>query len=306
MLVSVIIPCYNAAAFVQEAVESAIAQTHRPLEIICVDNNSTDDTLAILRRLEEQHPNLIRVFEEPQAGAPAARNCGLQHAWGKWIQFLDADDLLYPDKIERQLALREADTELIIGSYDWQTTDGRSTAVRPLPGDPYQALYFSRFGNTVANLWRKAALPGVAAWDTTYPSCQDYDLLLRLVEAGVQWTLDPEPSALIRQQENSVSRFSPNAVRGNYRFRLRVYPYLILDDYPSQERDQIHFILFKTIRDYGLIEAATAKRQFHHFFPQGYRLTDPSIGRLYYWAYRGLGFGGALTVFRWYVGLFKR
>lgn len=301
MLVSVIIPCYNAAAFVKEAVVSALAQTHRPLEIICVDNHSTDGTLAILRQLEQQHPTLIKVLQEPQTGAPAARNRGLQHAQGKWIQFLDADDLLYPDKIERQLSLREPHTELIIGSYDWQKVDGNRDMISPQHNDPYRALFFSRFGNTGANLWKMAVLQQVNGWDTTYTSCQEYDLLLRLVEAGTRWIFDEVPSTLNRQQEVSISRFSLNAIRGNYRFRLRVYPHLTLEDYAPREQDQIRFILFKTIRDYGLIDAVEAMRQFQHFFPQGYRLTDQSIGRLYYWAYQCLGFGGALRVFRYYA-----
>src|SRR5690606_32136288 len=94
--VSVVVPCYNVEGFVRRAVESAAAQTHRPLEIICVDDGSTDGTLGVLRELEAEHPGLVRVLAGPNGGAPAARNRGLKEARGEYVQFLDADDELAP------------------------------------------------------------------------------------------------------------------------------------------------------------------------------------------------------------------
>lgn len=98
-LVSIIIPCINAAAFVREAIESGLAQTYPNFEVIVVDDGSTDDSLGIIRFFEER----IRVLAQTNQGGSAARNTGLQAANREFVQFLDADDVLYPDKMLRQL-----------------------------------------------------------------------------------------------------------------------------------------------------------------------------------------------------------
>lgn len=101
-LVSILIPCYNAGAWLAETLASAFAQTWPATEIILVNDGSTDDSLAVARQFE---PRGLRLIDGPNRGAAAARNTALAAARGEWIQFLDADDLLAPDKIERQLAL---------------------------------------------------------------------------------------------------------------------------------------------------------------------------------------------------------
>ena len=101
-LVSIFIPCYNAAPWLAQTLESALAQTWRPTEIIVVDDGSRDESLAIARRFEARG---VRVFTQPNAGASAARNRALREARGDFFQFLDADDLISPGKISAQLAL---------------------------------------------------------------------------------------------------------------------------------------------------------------------------------------------------------
>jgi len=104
-VVSVIIPCYNAAPWLAQTLESALAQTWPKKEIILVDDGSTDDSLALARTFE---PRGVRVLAQPHRGAASARNAGLRAAKGDFFQFLDADDLLAPDKIARQMDLAEA------------------------------------------------------------------------------------------------------------------------------------------------------------------------------------------------------
>jgi glycosyltransferase involved in cell wall biosynthesis len=100
-LVSTIIPCYNAERWVAATLESALAQTWPNREIILVNDGSRDGSLAVARQFE---PRGVRIIDQPNAGASAARNAGLRAARGHYLQFLDADDLLAPDKIKRQLA----------------------------------------------------------------------------------------------------------------------------------------------------------------------------------------------------------
>lgn len=103
-LVSIIIPCHNAVRWLAATLESALAQTWPEKEIILVDDGSTDGSLAIARTFE---PRGVRVFTQANRGASAARNVGLHGARGDFIQFLDADDQLAPDKIGRQMRLAE-------------------------------------------------------------------------------------------------------------------------------------------------------------------------------------------------------
>ena len=101
-LVSILIPAYNAQEWIADAIGSALAQTYEPIEIIIVDDGSTDETLTIARRFESDG---VRVFAQANQGAAAARNAAFSLSRGDYIQWLDADDLLSPDKIARQMSV---------------------------------------------------------------------------------------------------------------------------------------------------------------------------------------------------------
>jgi glycosyltransferase involved in cell wall biosynthesis len=116
-LVSILIPAYNAERWIAYTVESAIAQSWARKEIIVVDDGSRDQTAAVARRFASKE---VKVVSRPNQGAAAARNHALQLSNGDYIQWLDADDLLAPDKIERQLgALSELDSSRILLSSPW-------------------------------------------------------------------------------------------------------------------------------------------------------------------------------------------
>jgi len=100
MSASIVIPAYNAAAFITRAIESALAQTQPPLEVIVVDDVSTDDTVAVVTRLAARHPELRLLTSERNGGPAAARNLGIGVARGDWIAILDADDAFEPGRLE--------------------------------------------------------------------------------------------------------------------------------------------------------------------------------------------------------------
>ena len=100
-LVSVIIPCFNASAWIAQTLQCVTTQTHANLQILAIDDGSTDDTASVLQRQADAR---ITVIRQANAGAAAARNTGLALARGDFVQFLDADDLMSPDKIARQVA----------------------------------------------------------------------------------------------------------------------------------------------------------------------------------------------------------
>lgn len=114
-LVSIVIPCFNAERYVAEAVESALAQTHPRTEVIVVDDGSTDATTDVLRRFAGR----VRRERQANAGPAAARNRGLALARGEFVQFLDADDLLLPTKVEACLAAFTPDTDLVLCAHTY-------------------------------------------------------------------------------------------------------------------------------------------------------------------------------------------
>ncbi len=123
-LVSILIPAHDASPWIEATLESALAQTHPACEIIVVDDGSRDDTQERVRSLAARRPGRIRSVNQPNSGASAARNHALRLAHGDFIQYLDADDLLAPDKIARQLARLAEAPPFAIASGPW----GRFTA----------------------------------------------------------------------------------------------------------------------------------------------------------------------------------
>lgn len=114
-LVSIIIPVFNAEAYLEETILSAMAQTWQNKEIIIINNGSTDNSLAITKKYEAEN---VRIFSQENAGASGARNRGVAEATGDFIQFLDADDLMNASKIERQLnTIVDSENAIAYGSF---------------------------------------------------------------------------------------------------------------------------------------------------------------------------------------------
>src|SRR5437868_1326235 len=100
-VVSVVIPAYNAAQWIEETIATVLAQTYRPLDVIVVDDGSMDETRSAVKKFDDQ----IRYIHQPNSGVGAARNTGIRSARGEYVAFLDADDLWDAHKVEEQIAL---------------------------------------------------------------------------------------------------------------------------------------------------------------------------------------------------------
>jgi glycosyltransferase involved in cell wall biosynthesis len=129
-LVSVVIPTYNYARFVSEAVDSVLAQTYPSLEVVVVDDGSTDDTREVLARYGDR----IRYIYQPNAGLPAARNTGIKAARGEFIGLLDSDDVFHPRKFELQMRYMLAHPE--VGMLATDNFTGQSPCWEDPPADP--------------------------------------------------------------------------------------------------------------------------------------------------------------------------
>lgn len=107
MLVSIIIPCFNREEMIIEALKSVYAQTYRPLELIVVDDGSTDNSIKVVEEFSRQIVSdtsiKVKIYHQSNKGAPSARNFGLKHCTGDFIQFLDSDDILCSNKIKKQV-----------------------------------------------------------------------------------------------------------------------------------------------------------------------------------------------------------
>ncbi len=123
--VSVIVPVYNVAPFVGRCVQSLVGQTYQDLEVILVNDGSLDDSLQICRELELKHPQ-VQVIDQPNQGVSAARNSGLDAASGDWIYFVDGDDWLEPDAIERCMTQDLEGVDILLTDYSVETSSHRT------------------------------------------------------------------------------------------------------------------------------------------------------------------------------------
>lgn len=202
-MISIIIPCYNVVDYIQECVHSAFTQTYTQIEVICIDNNSSDDTWQKLEQLKQLYPQLI-IDNEPKPGATAARNKGLVMAKGEWIQFLDADDLLLPNKIEHQVQLiqKQSNALFIAGAAIKRDVEGKETIVIPQEGNPFKSLFITQLGITSSNLWNHTYLERIEGWDETLQSSQEADLMFRLLQLSEEVIIDNKPLTIVRERES--------------------------------------------------------------------------------------------------------
>ena len=170
MLVTTIIPVYNRPAMLAEAVGSVLAQTYRPIEIIIVDDGSTDDTPAVAAALAAKHPE-IRVIRQENRGVGPARDAGRRAARGELIQHLDSDDILLPRKFELQVAGLQAHPECG-ASYCWTRTRLLDGTYEPLPakrtGERIEAMFPAmleqRWWHTPTPLYRASLIQRAGEW----------------------------------------------------------------------------------------------------------------------------------------------
>jgi len=180
-LVSVIIPCYNQADFLAEAIESVKAQNYPYVEIIVVDDGSTDNTAEVAARYPE-----VRYIRQPNQGLSAARNTGLKYSTGCYLVFLDADDRLLPDALEINLERlnNRPECAFIFGSFRLISREGIAYQTK-LPSkftevDYAALLQGNHIGMHATVMYRREVFDTVGGYNTLLRACEDYDLYLRI------------------------------------------------------------------------------------------------------------------------------
>jgi glycosyltransferase involved in cell wall biosynthesis len=212
--VSIIIPCYNAECWIGEAIQSCLDQTYRPIEIIVVDDGSTDKSKEAVSSVAGKANVPIRLISTENNGASAARNRGLSVAAGDYLQFLDANDLLAPRKIELQVAAAVDQPRAVpCGPWLWlRQSNGILTTEKqtyPIIGgcDPFDEwLEGERYFVVHCFLWPRAVLADLGGWDESLAAHQDTDLYIRAVLKGVGFRFVPDSTVFYRTASTGRSR----------------------------------------------------------------------------------------------------
>ena len=220
-LVSVVIPVYNSEEFLSQAIDSVLAQRYQPIEVIAVDDGSTDNSPSILRGYSKK----IKFFRQPNSGSAVARNKGINESSGKFIAFLDADDVWHPDKTRIQIShLMEHPQVSVVYADLLKTADSRGqeidrflmqsieSAVNINPagsGWLYTDLIRESGPHTSSVIIRRSLVDKVGLFDMQFRKGQDYDYWIRASRETEFHQLTPKLSVYRIHKEGITGKPSP-------------------------------------------------------------------------------------------------
>lgn len=248
-LVSTIIPVFNRAPRLREAVASVLAQTHRPVEVIVIDDGSTDDTGAAADALARDNPDVVRTVHIPNGGPGRAREAGRALARGEFIQYLDSDDVLLPKKFELQIAALRAHPDAGV-AYGWTRERDAAGTYSPLPrkrtGERIDAMFpsmlTSRWWDTATPLYRAAVVDRAGPWIDLRAE-EDWEYDCRIASFGTRLAYCPDwVCAITLGLEDRLSgRSDPATLR---------------------DRARAHVLMFEHARAAGLSESSPEMQFF--------------------------------------------
>jgi glycosyltransferase involved in cell wall biosynthesis len=211
-LVSIILPAYNAARHIQDAIEGVLAQTYQNIEFIVINDGSTDATEPIVKRYAN---NRIRLYSQPNAGVSAARNNGIRRAAGDFIITVDHDDIITPDYVERHMAMFEKHPEADLVYCDEYLVDAAGNPIRILEKPDYRdkrrliSDLFHRGFPVIpfrGACIRKSVFDKIGLFDESLAIAEDYEIWLRFIRHGLVGKHLKGALYRRRMVENSLSR----------------------------------------------------------------------------------------------------
>lgn len=248
-LVTTIIPVYNRPKLLAEAVESVLAQTYRPIEIIIIDDSSTDDTAKVADKLAQDHPQKIRAVHQANSGVGAAREAGRLQAKGEFIQYLDSDDILMPRKFELQVSALRAHPEcgVAYGKTRYFEGEGPSTDIPwKRTGEKIETMFpaflQSRWWGTSTPLYRREITDRAGAW-TSLCREEDWEYDSRVAALGVKLYYCDE--FVSEQRGITADRLCRNLPPSTWR-----------------DRAKAHALIFEHARRAGIDENSPEMRHF--------------------------------------------
>lgn len=211
--VSIIIPVYNTQDYLKECIDSALSQTYKKIQVIAVNDGSTDDSLSILKKYSDK----IEIISKENGGTASALNLGIKNMKGEWFKWLSADDLLYPSAIEElvNVAKKLTNVENIIfySNYDIIDTDGNTIKqfIEPnynnLDQFEFNTILLDHYiGNGTTSLIHKSALDKYGLFDETIGFQEDYELWMRYcLQYNCRLHLIPKILAKYRIHQNQLT-----------------------------------------------------------------------------------------------------
>lgn len=299
--VSVIMPAYNVAPYIAASVASACAQTVTDLEVLVVDDGSTDGTAEIVRGMASRDRR-IRVMSKPNGGISTARNYALQHAAGEVLALLDSDDMWEPDFLASQLAVLDArpEVDLVTGNAWYLGSRLNGQLARPYP-DPRPAptlatILSDETSIFIMTVFRRRVYATIGGFDEHFRTNEDYDYWLRAAIAGFAFARNDTPLGHYRRRDDSLSASDVRMLKGILRVYNKLRPSLA--DRPNELA-----ILEGQVRRFERDLAAAEARAALETGDAG--AIREKLGALY--AQRGgMALGAARFVAHWAPGLLAR
>lgn len=280
-LVSVVVPVYNGERFVGECLDSLSAQTYRPLEIIIADDGSTDRSAEIA----EQHTALPIVLREPHRCAPAVRNAGIRRATGEYVAFCDVDDLWTTDKIQKQVAIFEAQQEVGFVFTDYARVDAKGENLRYRKvgrlekafnkSDQFASLVLRNSVPTSTVMLRRSLFERIGFFDETMRIADDWDLWIRVAKSGTRMHRINEVLMHYRLHGQNIS----SKIETIHRDRLQVLTKAFdgLDDTPAVRRLKNRALALAYFEAANSLFSVGDRAQFRTFYREARRFGGPLL-----------------------------
>jgi glycosyltransferase involved in cell wall biosynthesis len=285
--VSVIMPAHDSAAYIADAIRSALAQTIASLEVVVVDDGSADDTAEFVAEAA-RHDSRVRLIRQPARGVAAARNMGIAESRGRFLALLDSDDVWEPTFLEEQLRILDARAEIDIVSVNAWNLGGPHDGhpLKPRTGAPHEITLVDmvRVEDSVPymTVFRRRVIDLTGGFDEGLRRSEDYDLWLRAAQRGARILFNPVPQALYRRRADSLSANQALITVLSKLRQLALRP----EEQDLVERQLAHFTRERllaeakaalTKRDYR--EAARRFRELGHCAETWYAKTLAACGR---------------------------
>jgi glycosyltransferase involved in cell wall biosynthesis len=263
-MVSIIIPYIDEHDYLAEALSCAIEQQGIEKEIIVVCNAKTAPSVnsEVPGEFKE-----VKFVHEPTSGSAFARNTGLHHAKGEWIQYLDVDDLIAPEKIKHQV--NSSDTDVIVSPHTFLFINGKKENSKWLPEDTWCGLLNSGLGSTSSMLWKRQAVLDVGGWNPDYQSHQEYELLFRLAAAGKKIVTNDHLETIVRQRKKGSITTTTKHLRAKQGIRLReaMWNHILLKGEDTPERfEAFRQYIFRQLRGLYRQDKGEAISIFQKYF----------------------------------------
>jgi len=312
MKISVVIPCFNVESYIVECLESVFRQTYRDLEIICVNDGSTDQTGCILNQMKPVSPFPIRIASQKNKGQCEARNRGIKCSSGEYIHFLDADDLMLPEKIEhviKAIKQNKKKPDFIIGNFIQRKTDGSEWKMKIDNRSPWHGILGGNLGRTSTFTVKKSSLNEIGGWDSAKKTSVDMELAFTMLKNQYLFLMTNHMDVIVRERKSGS--ITKTDIEGNIiriiELRVRIKLYLQKKKMLTDELESVyHQTCFTNIRWLYNYNPEKSLELFQKLIPADF---EPEFGsattKKYIYAYKMFGYTNAQKLWEVYNSLKK-